>query len=479
MPKLSELLSSNLAVDPEILGLTADSRAVKPGFLFAALPGTKADGRSFLADALARGAVAVLAPRGTALSDSRALLIEDDNPRRRFALMAARFYPRQPKIVAAVTGTNGKTSVVNFLRQIWTRLGYPAASLGTIGLVAPGRIEPGSITTPDPVSLHRCLDQLAQDGVTHAAFEASSHGLDQFRLDGVAVAAAAFTNLTHDHLDYHKGMDAYWQAKCRLFGEVMAAKRVAVINADSPQAVLLSRLCLEHGHRIISFGVNGADIRIDHSAPSHDGQDLTLSVMGKPYQLHLPLVGDFQASNAVCALGLALATGAGTDGAIEALAHLQEVPGRLQKVATTPQGVPVYVDYAHTPDGLETALKALRPHVGKRLVLVFGCGGDRDKSKRPEMGRIAAQWADRIFVTDDNPRSEDPASIRQQIMIACPGAVDVGDRALAIRQAVRSLETGDLLVLAGKGHETGQIVAGKSLPFDDADQARRAVEELS
>ncbi|HXP95877.1 MAG TPA: UDP-N-acetylmuramoyl-L-alanyl-D-glutamate--2,6-diaminopimelate ligase [Telmatospirillum sp.] len=479
MPKLSELYAPILGADPEIAGLTADSRAVKPGYLFAALPGTKADGRDYIRDALARGATAVLAPHGTILTGGQATLVTDDNPRRRLSLMAARFFPRQPKIVVAVTGTNGKTSVVNFLRQIWTHLGYQAASLGTIGLVAPGRVESGSLTTPDPVTLHRCLDRLAQEGVTHAAFEASSQGLDQFRLDGVALRAAAFTNLTRDHLDYHGTMDAYWQTKARLFYEIMPAKRVAVINADSPQASLLSKLCLDRGHRIVSFGVAGTDIRFVNIAPTGDGQDLSLDVMGKAYQLHLPLAGDFQASNAACALGLALATGAATDAAVEALGALQEVPGRLQKVATTAHGSPVYIDYAHTPDGLETALKALRPHVNKQLVVVFGCGGDRDKGKRPQMGRIAAHWADRVFVTDDNPRNENPASIRQEIMAACPGAVEIGDRAQAIRQAIRSLNAGDLLVIAGKGHETGQVVADKSLPFDDAEQARRAVEDLS
>ncbi len=479
MPKLSDLLAPALARDPEIAGLTADSRAVRPGHLFAALPGAKADGRDFIGDALARGAVAVLAPLGTRLAGETAVLVADDNPRRRFALLAARFHPRQPEVVVAVTGTNGKTSVVNFTRQIWTRLGRPAASLGTIGLVAPGRVEPGSLTTPDPVSLHRTLDQLAAEGVTHAALEASSHGLDQFRLDGVAIAAAAFTNLTRDHLDYHGGMQAYWQAKSRLFAEVMPPGRAAVINADSPQSGPLSALCSDRGHRIITYGADGADIRLERIVPTADGQDVRLIVQGKLFQLHLPLAGTFQASNAACALGLVLATGGQAEAAVAALAHLQEVPGRLQKVAATDQGAPVYVDYAHTPDGLETALKALRPHAAGRLVVVFGCGGDRDKGKRPQMGRIAALWADRVFVTDDNPRGEDPADIRRQIMAACPGATEVGDRAEAIRLAVRSLEAGDLLVLAGKGHETGQIVKDRILPFDDALHARNAVEEIS
>ncbi|PKU22683.1 UDP-N-acetylmuramoyl-L-alanyl-D-glutamate--2,6-diaminopimelate ligase [Telmatospirillum siberiense] len=468
-----------LESDPDIAGLTADSRAVKPGHLFAALPGAKADGRDFIGDALSRGAAAVLAPLGTALPDARAVLFTDDNPRRRFALMAARFHSRQPKVVAAVTGTNGKTSVVNFARQIWAKSGLRAASLGTLGLNAPGRVEPGSLTTPDPVSLHRNLDRLAADGVTHAAIEASSHGLDQYRLDGVAVSIAAFTNFTRDHLDYHGGMDGYWQAKCRLFGEVMPAGRVAVINADSPQAGLLTRLCLDRGHRIISFGAAGTDIRLSRVAATSEGQDLSLIVMERPYQLHLPLVGAFQASNAACALGVVLATGIQPDAAVAALAGLEEVPGRLQKVASTSRGAAIFVDYAHTPDGLETALKALRPHTARHLVAVFGCGGDRDKGKRPQMGRIATLWADRVIITDDNPRGEDPAAIRAEILAACPGASEIGDRREAIRQAVASLGAGDLLIVAGKGHETGQIVKDRVLPFDDAEQARRAVEELA
>lgn len=478
MPKLSELLAPSLESDPDIAGLTADSRAVRPGHLFAALPGLKADGRKFIEDAISRGAAAVLAPLGTTMPDARTVLVEDDNPRRRFALMAARFHSRQPKTVAAVTGTNGKTSVVNFARQIWTRSGLRAASLGTLGLTSPDRTEPGSLTTPDPVSLHRNLDRLAADGVTHAAIEASSHGLDQYRLDGVTVSVAAFTNFTRDHLDYHGSMNAYWQAKCRLFGEVMPAGRVAVINADSQQTGLLARLCLDRGHRIITYGTAGTDIRLSHIAPTSHGQELSLAVLGKTYQLHLPLVGAFQASNAACALGLVLATGTQPDVAVAALAHLEEVPGRLQRVATTAQGSPIYVDYAHTPDGLETALKALRPHTARHLVVVFGCGGDRDKGKRPQMGRIAVEWADRVIVTDDNPRSEDPAVIRAEILAASPGASEIGDRADAIRQAVASLGQGDLLVVAGKGHETGQIVGDRVLPFDDAEQARRAVEEL-
>ncbi|MTJ82057.1 MAG: UDP-N-acetylmuramoyl-L-alanyl-D-glutamate--2,6-diaminopimelate ligase [Telmatospirillum sp.] len=465
--------------DCDIRGLTADSRAVGPGFLFAALPGTRADGRSFIDDAVARGAVAVLAPPGTRIDRDDVRLVTDDNPRRQFSLMAARFHPRQPGVMVAVTGTNGKTSVAHFSRQIWTRLGLAAASLGTIGVTAPGREEKGSLTTPDPVTLHRTLDELAADGVTHAAFEASSHGLDQFRLDGVHVRAAAFTNLTRDHLDYHGSMEAYRQAKARLFTEVMAPGGTAVINADSPEAGYFSATARAHGHRVMTVGAAGADIRIIEAVATPGGQDIDLSVAGQLYQLHLPLAGSFQAANIVAALGLVIATGADPAAAVGTLPTLEEVPGRLQKVATTAAGATIYVDFAHTPDGLETALKALRPHVRGRLVVVFGCGGDRDKGKRPLMGAIAANLADTVFVTDDNPRTENAAEIRAQVMAACPGATEVDDRGQAIRLAVRGLAAGDLLVLAGKGHETGQILGDRVLPFSDPAEARRAVEDLA
>jgi len=479
LPRLSELLNRRLDHDPAIRGLTADSRQVGPGFLFAALPGAKADGRAFIGAALAQGAVAILAPTGTDADTGGAVLVTDDLPRRLFAQAAARFFGRQPAVAVAVTGTNGKTSVVNFTRQIWAWAGHPAASLGTIGLVAPGRMEPGSLTTPDPVTLHRTLAELAETDVTHVAFEASSQGLDQYRLHGVRVTAAAFTNLTRDHLDYHGGMDAYWQAKCRLFEEIMAPGGTAVINAASAVAEDLSRRCRQRGHAVLTFGPGQADIRLDSCVPSTEGQDLVISIAERVYQLHLPLAGSFQADNALAALGLALATGIAEDQAVEALAHLDVVPGRLQKVATTPTGATVLVDYAHTPDGLETALRALRPHTRGRLVVVFGCGGDRDKGKRPMMGRIAADLADRVIVTDDNPRTEDAATIRQEVLAACPGALNIGDRTEAIRQAVAGLAAGDLLVVAGKGHERGQIVGTTVLPFDDVDVARRAVEALS
>jgi UDP-N-acetylmuramoyl-L-alanyl-D-glutamate--2,6-diaminopimelate ligase len=469
------MLGHDLATDPEIIGLTADSRAVKPGDLFAALPGGKMDGRDYIKDAIARGAVAVLAPAGTVIEDERAVLVTDDNPRRRFALMAAKFFSAQPATMAAVTGTNGKTSVANFTRQIWSRLGIPAASFGTIGLISPKRVETATHTTPDPVALHRLLAELAEEGVTHAAFEASSHGLDQYRLDGVALSAAAFTNLTRDHLDYHGDMESYWQAKRRLFSELLPDWGTAVFNADSEQAEDLLKLAQERGLNTISFGNAGADIQILKAVPAAAGQEITLSVAGRRHDLLLPLAGDFQVSNVACALGLAIATGADPDRATATLATLEGVPGRLQLVAQNAKGAAVYVDYAHTPDGLETALRALRPHTQGRLIALFGCGGDRDAGKRPMMGAIAARLSDYPIVTDDNPRTEDAASIRAQVMAGCPNAEEIGDRRTAIRAAIAMAGAGDVVVLAGKGHESGQIVGKTVLPFDDAEEARLAV----
>lgn len=475
MPKLSDILGAPCDIDPDILGLTCDSRQVGRGSLFAALPGGRVDGRSFIGEAVARGAAAILAPAGTDADTGPAVLIADNNPRQRFARMAARYFAGQPAVVTAVTGTNGKTSVTNFLRQIWTSLGMPAASLGTIGLVSPRLVDKSPLTTPDPVTLHHLLATLAKDGVGHAALEASSHGLDQYRLDGVRLAAGAFTNLTRDHLDYHGDMDHYRQAKWRLFSEILPPGAAAVINADSPEAPELIRLCRDRGLKVLTVGRTGSDIRILGLSPDAGGQNLRLRMADRETRLHLPLAGSFQADNAVLALGLAIATGAPADPAAAALAQLEGVVGRLQKVATTSAGAAIYVDYAHTPDALETVLTALRPHAAGRLLAVFGCGGDRDPGKRPLMGTIAARMADLVFITDDNPRSEAPAAIRAQILAACPGAVEVGDRGQAIRRAVAALSAGDILVVAGKGHETGQTIAGQVLPFDDAEEVRLAV----
>ncbi len=461
------------AFEPDITGLTADSRAVERGFLFAALPGTKLDGKRFIADALARGAAALLLDDAAGV-DAAVPVITDANPRRQFAKMAAKFYAPQPKTIAAVTGTNGKTSVTVFLRQIWAALGHRAASLGTIGLFAPGIEQPGSLTTPDPVTLHRDLAMLAKTGIDHIALEASSHGLDQFRLDGLALTAAAFTNLTRDHLDYHADMEAYFSAKARLFTELLPASGTAVFNIDAAQTARLSRLCLGRGLRMITYGRNpAADIWLSDAIPEGLGQRITFSGFGEKRTIWIPLMGAFQAWNALCAVALAIACGAPASAAFDAVAKLSGVAGRMQRIGDAP----VIVDYAHTPDALQTALTALRPFCQGKLIVVFGCGGDRDPGKRPQMGAIAEQLADDVIVTDDNPRSEDPAAIRRAILAACPKAREIGDRAEAIRAAIRMLRPGDLLLIAGKGHERGQIIGDKTLPFDDAAMVRATLAE--
>ena len=464
--------------DRAITGITCDSRQVQPGFIFAALPGSAQDGRAFIPAAIAAGARFILAEPGTVLPvGSKAELIANDNPRRALALMAAEFYGNQPAIMTAVTGTNGKTSTAEFTRQIWAALGYGAASIGTLGIIAPHWPNQGGLTTPAPEVLQANLAKLAEMGVDHACIEASSHGLTQYRLDGVALRAAAFTNLTRDHLDYHGDMASYGRAKQRLFSDLLPADGVAVINADSPDAEPFLAVARERGLKGLSFGHQGQDIRLNHAIPNAAGQHLELIVLGQKVSIDLPLAGTFQAWNVLTALGLVLATGGDQTQAIKALGHLTGVPGRLQLVAQRRNGASIYVDYAHTPDALQTVLAALRPHVtGKgQLVCLFGCGGDRDPGKRPQMGAIAQAQAERVIVTDDNPRSEDASLIRQAILAACPKAREIPDRAQAIATAIAGLQSDDVLVLAGKGHEQGQIVGKTILPFDDAQQARQAV----
>ncbi len=470
-------------MDPEIAGLTADSRAVAPGYLFAALPGSREDGRDFITDALARGAAAVLAPAGTTLpptsSDGNTIpLITEDDPRRSFALLAARFFGAQPATAAAVTGTNGKTSVVWFTRQIWSALGHRAASLGTLGLDAddlPDDGDKGALTTADPVTLHRRMAALADAGIDHLALEASSHGLEQARLDGVRFSASAFTNISRDHLNYHGTMDAYRAAKLRLFEALLPEDATAVLNADADNFDVFRDAAKAGGRRIITFGRGDADIRLLDLIAQAGGQQMEIDLFGRRHTVLLGLPGEFQASNVLCALGLVIACGDNADKALAALASLEGVPGRVQLVARRANGAPVYVDYAHTPDALSHVLSALRPHTEKRLVVAFGCGGDRDRGKRPEMGSIAARLADTVIVTDDNPRGEDAAAIRRKILATCPDATEIGDRAEAIHGAAAALEAGDVLVIAGKGHEQGQIVGPNVLPFDDAEVARAAV----
>jgi UDP-N-acetylmuramoyl-L-alanyl-D-glutamate--2,6-diaminopimelate ligase len=466
--------------NPEIAGITADSRQVEPGFLFAALNGSVTDGRRFAGEAVAKGAIAILTddPAALALDDAartRVAIIADPNPQRLLALAASRFYPTQPATIAAVTGTNGKTSVAHFTREIWQALGHKSASLGTLGWVIGDERRPGALTTPDPVALHRTLSELAGCGVSHAAIEASSHGLAQYRLDGLSVAAAAFTNLTRDHLDYHGDMDAYRAAKDRLFTALLAPGGTAVLNADSPEFCRLAAIVRSRRHPVLSYGtVAGADLRIVDRRPRRDGQRVSLVLFGKPCDVQLKLIGDFQAMNVLAALGLVLATGSALQDAIAALPLLSTVPGRMQHVGET-NGAAVFVDYAHTPDALATVLAAARPHAERRLVVVFGAGGDRDRGKRPLMGEITTANADLVYVTDDNPRSEDPAAIRRAILAAAPGAIEIGDRGEAIGTAIAALRPGDLLIIAGKGHETGQIVGRETLPFDDCVVARAAL----
>ncbi|WP_458097687.1 UDP-N-acetylmuramoyl-L-alanyl-D-glutamate--2,6-diaminopimelate ligase [Roseomonas sp. WA12] len=460
---------------PDVTALTADSRQVVPGALFAALPGARTDGRAHIEEAVRRGAAAILAPEGTEWPPGvppRPLVTSAD-PRRALALMAARFHGTQPGTVVAVTGTNGKTSTADFLRQIWADGGARAASMGTLGLVAEGFPQGPSLTTPDPVSLHATLAAVARAGVTHAAMEASSHGLEQRRLDGVTLAGAGFSNLTRDHLDYHGSIEAYRAAKLRLFDTLLDVGRPAVANADMDGATLaaLRSIAVARRLRLLTVGEAGADLRLLRHAPLADGQELEISLFGRRETVHLPLVGRYQADNVMVAAALAVATGLPADRVLRALPRLAGVRGRMELAARLPNGAAVYVDYAHTPDALERLLSALRPHAA-RLHVVFGAGGDRDPGKRPLMGAAAAS-ADRAVVTDDNPRSEDPATIRTAVLAALPGGVEIGGREAAIAEAMAALGPGDVLAVAGKGHESGQTIGGVTHPFDDVAVVRR------
>ncbi len=459
----------------EIAGVASDSRKIKNGFLFVAISGAKADGAHFARQAAAAGAVAVAAEqRPDGLPDT-VTFVSVKNARRTLALAAAKIFPRQPRTIAAVTGTSGKTSVAAFTRQIWSALGHPAASIGTIGVVSPKGERYGSLTTPDPVDLHRTLDQLAGEGVTHLALEASSHGLDQHRLDGVRVAAGAFTNLSRDHLDYHPTIEAYFAAKLRLFEDLIVPGGTAVIGVDDCYAGQVVEAAKKRGLKIMTVGEHGDDIKLADGAIEGFAQVVTIAHGGRTYKVKLPLVGAFQVQNAAIAAGLAIATGGEPARVFAALEKLGGAKGRLE-FAGTYNGAPVFIDYAHKPDALKKALESLRPYARGKLTVVFGAGGDRDTGKRPIMGRIAAENADRVIVTDDNPRSENPAAIRSAILAEARGAVEIGDRAEAIRQAIAGLKGGDVLLIAGKGHETGQIVGDRVVPFSDHEAVAAALQ---
>ena len=458
-----------------IRGLAADSREVKPGYLFAALPGVATDGALFLEDAVRRGASAILVPEGMTEMPAGTPVIADSDPRRRLALIAARFFGQQPETTAAVTGTNGKTSVVSFVRQLWAAEGLAAASLGTVGVVGPSGTEILKHTTPDPIALHRILAALAEDGVTHLALEASSHGLQQRRIDGVKLAAGAFTNISRDHLDYHTNFADYFAQKLRLFTELLPRGAAAVVDVDSEAGAQVAAKA--HGLKLISVGRGGKTLRLVSSEIDGFGQILVVEHEDRKYRVRLPLVGNFQASNALLAAGLCLATGSNAAKVLPSLSELHGARGRLDLAGTAHEGAPIFIDYAHTPDALARALDALRPYVRNRLLVVFGCGGDRDKGKRPEMGAVAAAKADLTIVTDDNPRSENPAAVRREILAAAPGAIEIGDRATAIAEAVSTLKTGDVLLVAGKGHETGQTIGTTVIPFSDHDAVAAALKQ--
>ena len=470
-------VGEGLPGDLDISGVTADSRDVKPGFLFAALAGSKADGASYARDAASRGAAAVVAAKSAMLDGVDLPILRVEDPRRALSLIAARLFAGQPETMVAVTGTSGKTSVVSFTRQIWAHAGFAAASIGTTGVVAPGRDDYGTLTTPDPVALHKLLSELAASGVTHAAMEASSHGLDQRRLDGVKLSAGGFTNLGRDHMDYHPTVEEYHKAKLRLFDTLLKKGAPAVIFADDPWAEPTGKAARKAGLEVLKVGRKGDFLTLKRLEHERHRQRAEIVAGGELFEIDLPLAGDFQMSNALVAAGLAIATGTRIATAMAALEKLTGAPGRLDLVGATRDGAPVYVDYAHKPEALENVLQSVRPFTTGRVVVVFGCGGDRDKGKRPIMGGIATRLADVVIVTDDNPRSEVPATVRAEIMANAPGATEIGDRREAIRHAVGLLHAGDTLIIAGKGHEEGQTIGGVTHPFSDHAEVRHALAE--
>ncbi|WP_312945326.1 UDP-N-acetylmuramoyl-L-alanyl-D-glutamate--2,6-diaminopimelate ligase [Agrobacterium sp.] len=474
-PELNEVMRSTLG-ELEIKSLTADSRKMEPGGLFVALAGSKADGAAFINDAVAKGASLILSGHP---ADAPVPVLAVSNPRRYLSLAASRFYGAQPQTMVAVTGTAGKTSVASFTRQIWAAAGYAAAQIGTTGVISPSRSDYGSLTTPDPVSLHALLAELAGEGVTHAAMEASSHGLDQHRLDGVKLVAGAFTNLGRDHMDYHPTMENYMAAKMRLFSDLLEKGQPAVIFSDDPWSQHAIKAAESAGLDVRTVGRKGNFLTLKRVEHFRHKQMIEIHHQGEIFEVDIPLAGDFQVANALVSAGLAISTGVPVAVALRALEKLVGAAGRLELVGHAKNGALAYVDYAHKPDALENVLTSVRPFTSGRIVVVFGCGGDRDKGKRPIMGEVASRLSDVVIVTDDNPRSEVPETIRSEIMAAAPGALEIADRAQAIRHAVAMLESGDTLIVAGKGHEEGQIVGTTVLPFSDHEQVRSALEETS
>lgn len=459
-----------------ITGITADSRKVGPGFLFAALPGGNLSGLNFIQDALSRGAVAIMVP----LTDSPYLLKEtsisifySENIRRDYSKLVGKFYKPYPENISAVTGTNGKTSVIEFTRQLLKECGLASASYGTLGLISRGSPRDSGLTTPDPSDLYPKLSELEKNKVNHVAIEASSHGLDQYRLDGLNIKVAAFTNFSQDHLDYHQTMERYFTAKLRLFSEIIDPNGIAVINADDKKAYIILDILTKRNITFITYGKKATDIILRRKISSNKGQIISINVVGEEYKLEVPFIADFQIYNALCALGIVIANGVNPKIAISALEKLEGVIGRLQLVSELSNGARIYVDYAHTPDAISNVLLALRKCTTKKLNIVFGCGGNRDRDKRAKMGKIASNLADEVVVTDDNPRDENASDIRSQIIKACPGAIEIGDRRQAIKIAIGKLSDDDLLVITGKGHEKNQIIKDQTFKFDDIEEIRK------
>ncbi|NNL88312.1 MAG: UDP-N-acetylmuramoyl-L-alanyl-D-glutamate--2,6-diaminopimelate ligase [Marinicaulis sp.] len=470
--KLSELAGEKFSTDPEITGITADSRFVEKGFLYAAIKGENADGAKFIPQAEQNGAAAVLGALGVSASVPT---ISDPEPRRRLSQLAAKFYEKQPGFVAGITGTNGKTSTALFAAQLWSLLGEASGSIGTLGAAGKNFHTPLQHTTPEPVTLHRVLAEMAGAKISHVAMEVSSHAISQYRADSVKFSCAAFTNITQDHLDYHGSFDAYFDAKARLFSELAPQGATAVVNADGEGCNEIIKLTKARGLKVMTTGLDGRDIRLVRFNPQPTGMNAVVEARGKTYDTFVPLVGAFQLENVLLAAGIVIASGAEAKNVLPHIANLAGAPGRMELVGEV-SDAGVYVDYAHTPDAIATALRAIRPHASKKVVAIIGAGGDRDQTKRALMGKSASELADKVIVTDDNPRNEDPAKIRQDVLAGCDSAVEIGDRREAIGTGVSMLREGDVLLVMGKGHETGQRIGDKTFPFSDVEEVRAAID---